>query len=152
MSVCTFIASDFPLAEAAPERDYPIEINVDNGTIYDGDADDNFFLLPFTEVWEYSSKKHGVCLQWNYCTEGRAGRIVEYLKNALQNTASVELWHVWLGTGDEFEVRPVVHRQTISVAGLAAEHIRKIDEAELWNTPDKMYPGRPSFYCLEIRR
>ena len=44
MSVCTFIASDFPLTEVAPVQDYPLEINLDNGTIYDGGADDNYFL------------------------------------------------------------------------------------------------------------
>ena len=29
---------------------------------------------------------------------------------------------------------------------------KEIDHADVWNTPDKMYPNRPSFYCLEIRR
>ena len=46
MSVCTFIASDCPLKEAAPVQDYPLEINLDNGQIYDGDADDNYSLFP----------------------------------------------------------------------------------------------------------
>lgn len=151
MSVCTFIASDFPLEEAVPERDHLIEINIDDGTIYDGDADDNFFLLPFTDVQEYSVKNYGVRLEWNY-TEGRAKQLVEYLKNALQNTSSVELWHVWLMDCYEFEDRPVIHRQTIFADELTAEHIRKIDEAEIWNTPDKMYPNRPSYYCLKIQR
>jgi len=41
MSVCKFIASDFPLIEFAPSRDYHIDINIDNGTIFDGGADDN---------------------------------------------------------------------------------------------------------------
>ena len=27
-----------------------------------------------------------------------------------------------------------------------------IDNAVIWNTPDKMYVGRPSFYCLTIKR
>ena len=152
MSVCTFIASDFPLKEVSPVQDYPLEINLDNGQIYDGDADDNYSLLPFTDVWEYSDKKNGVHLEWNYYTEGRANQLIEYLKNALQDTSSVELWHVWLGGSDEFEDRPVVHRQTISVEELTADYIRKIDGAEIWNTPDKMYPNRPSFYCLEIKR
>lgn len=48
MSVCTFIASNCPLKEAAPVQDYPLEINLDNGQIYDGDADDNYSLFPFT--------------------------------------------------------------------------------------------------------
>ena len=33
MSVCTFIASDSPLREVSPEKEYPLEINLDNGTI-----------------------------------------------------------------------------------------------------------------------
>ena len=35
MSVCTFIASDFPLKEVSPVQDYPLEINLDDGQIYD---------------------------------------------------------------------------------------------------------------------
>ena len=146
MSVCTFIASDCPLKEAAPVQDYPLEINLDNGQIYDGDADDNYFLLPFADVREYSDKKNGVYLEWNYYTEGGAKQLIEYLKNALQNADSVELWRVWLG------VSAVIHRQTISVDELTVKHIEEIDHADVWNTPDKMYPNRPSFYCLEIRR
>lgn len=36
MSVCTFIASNRPLKEVAPEKEYPIEINLDKGAIDDG--------------------------------------------------------------------------------------------------------------------
>ena len=46
MSVCTFLASDSPLSEVASTQEYPLEINIDTGTIYDGGADDNYFLLP----------------------------------------------------------------------------------------------------------
>ena len=47
MSVCRLIAADIPLPEWAPSQEYPLEINVDEGTIYDGGADDNFFLHSF---------------------------------------------------------------------------------------------------------
>ena len=152
MSACTFIASDFPLKEVAPIHDYPYEIILDNGQIYDGDADDSYSLLPFADAWEYSDKKYAVYLQWSCCTEGRAKRLIEYLKNTLQNAASVELWRVWLGVSGEFEDSPVIHRQSISADELTAKHIEEIDRADVWNTPDKAHPGRPSFYCLEIRR
>lgn len=65
---------------------------------------------------------------------------------------SIELWHVWLMDYYEFEDRPVIHRQTVSIDELTTKHIKEIDDAEIWNTPDKMYPNRPSFYCLEIKR
>jgi ATP sulfurylase len=43
-------------------------------------------------------------------------------------------------------------RQTISIDELTVKHIEEIDRSDVWNTPDKTHPNRPSFYCLEIRR
>ncbi len=151
MSVCTFIASNMPLTEFVPSRDYPLEINIDNGTVYDGGADDNYFLNTFENVDVYTDKKYGVSLEWNY-TDGRARRIIEYIKTALNVTNSVELWHMWLSDYHEFENRPFIHRKTLSIDELTVGHIKEIDEAKIWNTPDKMYPNRPSFYCLTITR
>ncbi len=150
MSACRFIASDSPLTEFAPSQDYPLEINIDNGTIYDGGADDNYFLNFFESVKDYTNKNFGVYLEWNY-TDDRAKQIVEYIKTALQKSNSIELWLVWLDYY-EFENRPFVHRKMISVSELTTEHIKEIDSAAIWNTPDKMYPERPSFYCLTITR
>ena len=151
MSICTFIASDFSLTEFAPSQDYPLDINIDNGTIYDGGADDNFFLISFSSVQDYTDKKYGVYLEWDY-TDGRAKQIIEYIKNALQKTDVIEFWHVWLMDYYEFEDRPFIHRKTISISELTAEHIKEINSAVIWNTPDKRYPERPSFYCLTITR
>ena len=81
-----------------------------------------------------------------------AKQMIEYIKNALQNTDSVELWHVWLMDCCEFEDSPVIYRRTISISELTTKHIKDIDRADIWNTPDKMYPDRPSFYCMEIKR
>ncbi|MBQ2902108.1 MAG: hypothetical protein IJE49_09715 [Agathobacter sp.] len=116
MSVCTFIASDSPLREVSPEKDYPLEINLDNGTINDGGADDNFYLLTFENLRDYTDKTYGVYLEWNY-TDGRAEQIIKYIKEALKETDSKE-----------------------------------IDDAEIWNKPDKQMPSRPSFYRLIITR
>lgn len=89
MSACRFIASDMPLAEFAPSQDYPLHINMDNGTIYDGGADDNYFLNTFENVEDYTNKKYGVSLEWNY-TDGRANQIIGYIKAALQESDSIE--------------------------------------------------------------
>ena len=151
MSVCTFMAADCPLPEAAPVQDHPLAINIDDGTIYDGGADDNFFLHFFGETQNYTDKKNGVYLEWDY-TEVRAKQIIAYIKNVLQNVGSIEFWHIWLTDYYEFEDRPVIHRQKISVGELTTKQIKEIDDAEIWNTPDKRYPNRPSFYCLEITR
>ena len=151
MSGCKFIASDFPLTEFAPSQDYPLEINVDNETIYDGGADDNYFLTSFLHVKDYTDRNYGVSLEWNY-TDGRAKQIIEYIKTALHKSDRIEFWHVWLMDYYEFEDRPYIHRKTISIDELTAEHIKEIDDAVIWNGPDKMYPERPSFYCLTITR
>lgn len=40
----------------------------------------------------------------------------------------------------------------ISIDELTTEHIKEIDNAVIWNSPDKRYPERASFYCLTITR
>ncbi len=95
MSVCTFIASNSPLHEAAPQKEYPLFININDGTVYDGGADDNFFLHNFKDVQNYTDKKYGVWIEWNY-TYGWARKILEYIKNALEHDAAIEIWRVWL--------------------------------------------------------
>lgn len=153
MSVCTLIASDGPLSEAVPPQEYPFEMRIENGMVMvnDGDADDNYFLKNFADVGNYTDRKYGVQLAWHY-TDGRAARIMEYIKIALQAAETVEIWRIWLMDYYEFEDRPFIHRETISVDELTVQHIKEINDAKIWNTPDKMYPNRPSFYCLTVTR
>lgn len=148
MSVCTFIASDHPLPAVRPERDYPLHINIDTGEIYDGGADDNFFLHPFAEVDAYSKKRYGVWLEWNY-TSGRGERILEYIRAALENDDTVEFWHVWLMGYYEYDERPVMREFSASIDELTPEDIHELDESEIWNNKDK---NRPSFYRLVISK
>ena len=94
-----------------------------------------------------TDKPYAVCLEWHY-TPGRAEQMIQYIKQTLQHTDAVEIWHVWLMDYWEFEERPVIHRKTVSIDTLTSAHIRELDDAEIWNTPDRQYPERPSFYCL----
>lgn len=149
MSVCTFLAADIPLPTAAPSQKYPLEINIDKGTIWDGGADDNFFLLPFPMVGTYTDRKYGVCLEWNY-TQGRARQILDYIRKVLQYTDQVEFWHIWLLDYWEFDERPVIHRYSASLSELTPEDLQELDDMPIWNSPDKQNPDRPSFYCLTI--
>lgn len=151
MSVCTFLASDSPLLEVAPSQDYPLHINVDDGMIYDGGADDNYFLYKFRDVSDYTDKKYGVCLEWIY-TDGRAEQILEYIRAALEESELVELWHVWLGDYYEYEDSPVINKRTIPINEMTIQDIRELDNADIWNSPDKYIPSRPSFYCLKITK
>lgn len=149
MSTCRFIASNAPLSEFEPSQEYPYHINLDTGVIDDGGADDNYFLYNFKDVDLYTDKEYGVYLEWDY-TEGRAKQIIEYIKNALQEKDNIEFWLVWLMDYYEYEERPFIHRKEISINDLTVDHIKEIDSANIWNKPDKMYPDRPSFYCLTI--
>ena len=151
MSCCTFLASDAHLREYAPSQEYPLAIDLDKGTVYDGGTDDNYFLTAFADGAYYTERRYAVSLEWNY-TVGRANRIVKYIREALRESDAVELWHVWLGECCEYEDRPFLHRKTLSVSDLTAEHIREIDQADIWNRPDKGCPARPSFYCLIITK
>ena len=151
MSVCTFLASDCPLPEVVPSKKYPVHIDIDNGIIDDGGADDNFFLLSFRDVQDYTSKKYGVYLEWNY-TDGRAEQILNYMRKALEKTEQIELWHVWLMDYYEYEDSPVIKKRTVSISEMTIQDIKELDNAEIWNSPDKYIPSRPSFYCLRIGR
>lgn len=71
MSICKFIASNMPLPEFAPSQKSPVNIDIDKGTIDDCGADDNYYLLHFGSVKDYTDKNYGVYLEWNY-TDGRA--------------------------------------------------------------------------------
>lgn len=148
MSVCTFIASDCPLKEVVPEKEYPLHINIDEGSIDDGGADDNYFLYTFPDVSSYTDKKYGVCLEWHY-TEGRAKQILEYIKAALDHSEVVELWHVWLMDYYEYDERPIIRKQKLSFEELTVSEIQELDDAAIWNNPNC---NRPSFYCLQVRR
>lgn len=151
MSICRFIASDMPLAEFRPSQEYPYHVNIDEGTIYDGGADDNYFLFFFKDVDLYTEREYGVYLEWDY-TDGRARQIIEYIKKALEDSESVEFWSVWLMDYYEYEDRPYIHRTEISIDELTVEDIKEINDAEIWNKSDKMNPERPSYYCLTITR
>ena len=151
MSVCKFIAADIPLQEVEPSKEYPLHIDLDKGIIVDGGADDNFFLLPFQDVQDYSDKKYGVYLEWAY-TDGRAEQILNYVKAVLEEAEQVEFWHVWLMDYYEYEDSPVIHKRTISIEKMTIRDIYEMDKADIWNSPDKQIPSRPSFYCSKITR
>lgn len=151
MSVCKFIAADISLKEVAPSKEYPLHIDLDNGIIDDGGADDNFFLFSFPDVQDYTDKKYGVYLEWDY-TDGRAEQILNYMKETLKNVEFIELWKVWLMDYYEYEDSPVIKKRTISIREMTIQDIKEIDNADIWNSPVKHIPSRPSFYCFKITR
>ncbi len=149
MSVCTLLAANDPLPKVIPEKEYPVYYNVDTNIIDDGGADDNYCLLPFEDVKSYSDKQYGVSLEWEYFTEGRGKRIIDYINEALLYTDSVEIWHVWLSDYWEYDERPFIHKEQKTIDKLTVEDIKRIDDALIW---DKQGDKRPHFYCIEITK
>ena len=147
MSHCIFIAADTPLPEVTPSQEYPLEIDLDTGTIFDGGADDNYFLLPFGEVDLYCEKEYGVYLELPQFSAGRVGQIIDYIKTALIQSDSVEIWNVWLSGCWEFDDRPHISKKTVPIDELTGDDIKEIVQAENWDNKDN---NRPWFYCLEI--
>lgn len=132
MSSCVFLAADQPLT--------PLGLPCGTNDIY---------LHSFSDVGFYTDKKYAVSIEWEYSDEG-ACIITDYITAVLQYAPCVELWRVWLTDYYEFDDRPFVHKQSVLLNELTNEHIKAIDCADIWNTPDKRYPDRPSFYCLKI--
>ncbi|OUN97355.1 hypothetical protein B5F98_06410 [Pseudoflavonifractor sp. An44] len=149
MSACVFIAADVPLPEVRPSQDYLLHINLDNGIISDGGTDDNYSLLPFDEVDLYCNKKYGVYLELPQFTDGRARKIMEYIRAALLQADCVEIWNVWLMGCWEYDDRPYIRKSTIHMEELTVDDMKEIINAENWDNKDK---NRPSFYCLELIR
>mgnify|MGYP003313395913 CR=1 FL=1 len=96
--------------------------------VFDGDFEDDFALYPAECLSDVrSEKKYAVYLEWSYYTEGRANNIIEYIKENLKHTDEVELWHIWSGAGEIFNV----HSKKIPIASLTPEMIRELDEREI---------------------
>ena len=129
MSYFTYIASDYPLPTVErPDRELTIEFDTETGVVFDGDFDDDFALYPAEYLSDVrTEKKYAVYLEWSYYTEGRAKNIIEYIKENLKHTDEVELWHIWSGAGEIFNV----HTKNISIDSLRPEMIRELDEREI---------------------
>lgn len=108
--------------------DRDIEINTDTGEVKDGDFDDDFALYPAKGLDDvYTEKKYVVYLEWGRYTEGRANNIIRYIKENLEHTDEVEIWHIWTGVYET----PTVRTKKIPVDALKAEMIREIDNREI---------------------
>lgn len=147
MSVCVFLAADCSLPEIGPSKNYPVSFNSDTGKIFDGGADDNFSLISFGEAYLYCDKKYAVSIELQQFTAGRAARIIDYIKTALAQTESVEIWNVWLLEYWDYDDRPYISKKTIHIGELTAENIEIIYNASNLGMKDR---NHPVFYCLKI--
>ncbi len=90
-------------------------------------------------------QKHN--LEWAYYTEGRAQRIIEYIKENLRHTDEVEIWRIWMGTHE----RPLFRTTTRSITQLTPQDIQRIDDCALLSELEEQY-GLPVQYRLVITK
>lgn len=141
MSSVLLLASDVPLEESPYPPGFSVHYDIDRGTVDDGGADDGFTIFPVEKVLELQSeKKYFAVLEWRY-TQGRAEKVIEYLKIRLKTAQEVEFWHIWQDMDFDHRLRKV----EIPLQNLTAEDIQELDRLEVWKEP-------VTDYCYVITR
>lgn len=126
--------------------DREVVFNIDTGEIDDGALDDDFALLSAEGCDSiYTEKEYAVYLEWNYYTEGRAQRIIDYIKQILRHTDEVEIWRIWMGTHE----RPLIRTTTIPISQFTPQDIQRMDDLTLFSELEEQY-GLPVQYRLVI--
>jgi len=78
-------------------------------------------------------------LEWDY-TKGRAEKVIQYIREHLEHTSEVEIWHVWLGDG----VRPKIRNCTIALGEFTFDDLKELSDLEVWREPI-------THYCYTIK-
>lgn len=125
------------------------ELILEGNQPFDGDADDNYGLIPMSDIPKPCKKHYGVYIEWNYFTTNRAQEIINYIKNLMTQTEVVEIWHIWLSDA----VSPITKTTTLHINDLRPKHIKILNTADLF---DKNILGTHCdadvaiSYCLKI--
>lgn len=160
MSALFYIASDYPLdevlnphyrtlsvnealaigMEGIPEqllepgfdRDKPDVLLWSDILDSESRLDDDFAVWPLDCSTEdiYTDKKYRVCLEWDY-TEGRAKKIIQYVREHLEHTSELEIWHIWMGDG----VCPKIRKCTILIDELTPDDLKELSDLEVYKEP-----------------
>ncbi len=121
--------------------DTEILIDTASGTTDDGGLDDDFAIPKLNDTTDiYTVKKHHVYLEW-ICTEGRAEKVIEYVKNQLEHTDEIEIWHIWMGN----EARSCIERRRLSMDDFTPAELMHLADLNVFSEPITQH-------CLIIRR
>lgn len=113
----------------------------ENGAIDDSDFPDDFAIDPMEKDSSMqTAKPYCAQVQWRF-TEKRAERLIAYLKERLEETESLELWHGWL---DGSAIHPV-RKKEISIHALTTADIAALEEADTGTEPC-------IHFCLSIQK
>lgn len=112
-----------------------------DGTMEDGNFPDDFAIFPMEKERSMQTKKpYCAQIQWRF-TKERAEGLIEYLKERLEETDTVELWTGWL---DGSAIHPV-RKKEISIHALTTTDIAALEEADTGTEPC-------IHFCLSIQK
>ncbi|MBQ1372175.1 MAG: hypothetical protein IIY70_04515 [Oscillospiraceae bacterium] len=148
MSLLSYFAADIPLPERVNPHDLAddeeLVLELDAGEFQNGDYDDDFSIHDCSGMDSiFSEKPYCAALYWSY-SEGRAEQVLAYLRNLLVRTEEVELWHIWMGTGEP----PLIRSTSIPISQLRAEDLRILEDRDV---REEFY-GIPIQYRLVIQK
>lgn len=149
MSICTFLATDYPLYEEPPMPGRWICLDLPRDFPCDTEGEEGVWLMAFPDVACYTDLRCGAVLD-QMDSDAMVKRYIRCIRELLRHTDRVEIWSVWL-MGDYYEAdeRPVVRRCRMEIDDVTSDLLRELSDAKIWYNPDKW---RPSFYCLEVTR
>ncbi|MBQ6689647.1 MAG: hypothetical protein IJN02_10515 [Bacteroidales bacterium] len=122
--------------------DRGIHFNLDNGTIEDGDFDDDYAIIPIypgrRDVHSEKKYKSRVECIWSI---GRAKKILELISNLLDNTDEVEFWHIYMENGE----RPKIIYYDAKLSEFTPEDLIEISDLPT-------YDKGTIHHCVTIRK
>ena len=124
--------------------DIVMELDTESNNVHIDDFDDDWAVIPWNDGIFCEVKTEKSCkmqLEWGSYSDGRARQLIDYIKQCLEETDEIELWHLWLD--DESYLLP--KKRTVSAAELVPEDIRRLAEYAAHAEPCRQY-------CLVIKR
>lgn len=101
--------------------------------VNDGGLDDDFAILKLNDAMEdiYTEKKHLAYIEWMKYTQGRAEKIIDYVKRGLEDTDDIEIWHIWMGN----EERPFIKKRIIPADEFVPVDLENLAQLKVWAEP-----------------
>lgn len=129
------------LLEPGVDRDKPDVLLWSDDLDTQGKLDDDFGIYTLDPSMDdlYTAKNYRAALQWDY-TDGRAEKVIQYIREHLEHTDELELWHVWVGL-DAF---PKIRRCLIPLEELTPADLKELSDLEVWKEP-------VTHYCFAIK-
>ncbi len=110
-------------------------VDIEKGIFELPDPDDNFDIWPIDTGDDLQSKKpYLAAVEWSRCTPARAGMLLDYIRNHLEMSEEVELWHTWMGGNGEEEYPPLVKTEEKHLAELSAEDICRFCDSDVFQS------------------